>query len=249
MYFLRLQLDKHHSWGLPCFTLSVLVAVTLPVLLLCQAGQADEVYGPVNWLKTLPNPFTSSLSSPHPDSADSRSFDTLSLDSPSTATPHRSLRERFNAPRLFLPERMTIGKSSEFLIKATPGYYAAIAMADKNKGAKAIFGHVLRLGPDRKVVAVGEVPPSGVLSLFVEAPIEGDLIGQPLYFEAAVWSRPNFSDLIIATPVSPQVDGTEENAVVISGENDQKKNGLFVFDQPGTRKSTPTPGGLNTGSP
>jgi hypothetical protein len=107
----------------------------------------------------------------------------------------------------------------------------------------------LRLGPDRKVVAVGEVPSTGVLSLFVEAPIEGDLIGQPLYFEAAVWSRPNFSDLVICTPVSPQVDGTEENAVIIAGEKDQKKNGLFVFDQPGMRKSTPTPGGLNTGGP
>jgi hypothetical protein len=253
MYFLRIQLDKHQNMRrrslLSCnlcvlATLAVLLALGTPVL-------ADATtYGPENMLKTLPTPFSLSLSSAqNGDNGKASSFDTLSLDLEPTAPPHRSLRDRFNSARLFLPERMTIGKSCEFLIKGEPGSYAAIAMADKNKGAKPVFGHTLRLGPDRKLVGVGQIPDTGVLSLFVEAPIQGDLIGAPMYFEAGVWTKADFSDLQIAIPASPQIAGGEDNAVIIAGESDPKKNKLFVFDQSRFGKQSAQPGGLNTGVP
>ena len=127
--------------------------------------------------------------------------------------------------------------------------YVAIAMADKSSGAKPIFGHAVRLGSDRKVVAVGKVPENGILSLFVEAPIQGDLIGDCLFFEAAIWSKPDFSDLQIATTISPQQTEKESNAVVIAGDTEQKKRGLFVFDQSKPGATRELPGSLSTSRP
>jgi hypothetical protein len=84
---------------------------------------------------------------------------------------------------------MLLGQTSRFTVKAKPGMIVAIAMADRDKGAKPIAGHDLRLGSDRKVVAISKIPDTGVAEIFVETPIEGDLIGQYLFFEAAVWSK------------------------------------------------------------
>lgn len=245
MYFLRLYLGNHWRRSL------LLLLVTLPsILLFGQASIGQEAdYGPENLLKTLANPFNTRPGDLDSDQKEKDVLAPVAIDQQPRAAAIRGLRVRLNSPRLFLPERMTIGKTAEFLIKAPAGLYAAIAVADKNSGAKPIFGHGLRLGPDRKVVAVGKVPESGVLSLFVEAPIQGDLVDSCLYFEAALWSKPDFSDLQIASTVSPQLTGKDENGVVIASEGAQKKRGLFVFEQPKPVFTQELPGNLSSGKP
>jgi hypothetical protein len=245
MYFLRLYLGNWRR-----LHISLLI---LPVLLIsfskASGAAEEEAYGPENLLKTLANPFNT-----HRPQSDEPAQDTddgpapLAIDQAPSRLQIR-LNKRFNAPKLFLPERLTIGKTAEFLIKAPAGMYAAIAMADKSSGAKPIFGHPLRLGPDRKVVALGKVPENGILTLNIEAPIQGDLVGDCLFFEAAVWSKPDFSDLQIAEAISPQQTEKEGNAVVIAGQTEAKKRGLFVFEQPKPMSSSGNPGGATTSRP
>ncbi len=135
-----------------------------------------------------------------------------------------SLSQRLVPSRLYLPGRMVLGRSCEFTIKAKPKSWVAIAMADKNSGANPIMGHKIKLGADRKLVALGEIPESGVLNLFVETPIQGDLVGSCLYFEAAIWSKPDCSDVEFAAAVPSEGQGKEnENGVLIAAESDQKK--------------------------
>jgi len=234
------------------------LAVVLGIFLTVAVGasgsaiMADEeaVYGPVNLLKTIPNPFSSGLhGSGETDAVEELGMIELSA---SGRQPRRSLRERLNGPRLFLPDRMLLGKSSEFIVKGPPGSFMSIAMADKNKGAKPIVGHALRLGPDRKVVAVGKIPETGVVSVFVEAPIQGDLVGNSLYFEAAVWAKPDFSDLTLCSCVTPLHTGSDQNGVIVLEEVDSaKKPGVFSFTPArmhytsegavGPNSNTPTP--------
>jgi len=246
MYFLRLYLGNCRR-----LYLSLLILPVLLISLSKISGAADELeYGPENLFKSLANPFNThrAQSEEAAQESDDR-LAPLAINQAPRSLQIRSLKERFNTPKLFLPERITEGKSAEFLIKAAPGMYAAIAMADKSSGAKPIFGHPLRLGSDRKVMAVGKVPENGILSLYVEAPIQGDLVGDCLYFEAAVWSKPDFSDLQIAKAISPQQTEKEENAVVIAGQTEVKKRGLFVFDQSKPISTRDNPGGATTSRP
>jgi hypothetical protein len=194
----------------------------------CEDSQ-EEVYGPQNLLKTTPNPFSTKNTLANQQEEAVVELGLIELSS-TTKPQRRSLTERLNAPKLFLPERLVLGKCSEFIIKGPPGFYAAIAQAEKNTGAKPIYGHKLRLGSDRKVVAMGKIPESGVLPLFVEAPIQGDLVGGTLFFEAAVWSSPDFGDLTIATCMSPLRNGSDENSVLIAADVEKKNQGLFTFD-------------------
>jgi hypothetical protein len=127
---------------------------------------------------------------------------------------------------LYIPGRMVIGQTDEFIVKGRPGQWAALAMADKNKGAKPIYGREIHLGSDRKLVSLGQIPEGGVLSLVIDTPIQGDMIGQQFYFEAVVWSKPDFSDLEVATPVpseSAAPIGEYPNGVVVAGEIVKKK--------------------------
>lgn len=219
---------------------------------------AEDVYGPVNLLKTFSTPFNapakssdsqpaqgpgSNASNPFRNppvraastgsSNSSSDFELLSSPSVISITaparaPVRSLSDRLLQSRLYLPGRLVIGRTAEFTIKGRPGYFVALAMADKDTGAKDIFGHKLRLGPDRKLVSLGQIPADGVLQLTIETPIEGDLIGLPLFFEAAIWSRPDFSDLEIATPVSSEGQVGVKNGVLVAAEPESKRGIKFV---------------------
>lgn len=209
--------------------ISILTALLWPAVWGGAGGAlAEEVFGPPNLLKTLPTPFSSSADAAVP----ANSGGTLTVRSGGTGG--RSLLSRRLIPcRVYLPGRVVIGKSAEFVVKGRAGNYAAVAMADKNSGAKPVFGHDLRLGSDRKLMTLGTIPESGVLSLLVDIPIQGDLVGQHLYFETAVWSRPDFSDLEIAAPVKSEVgddDKEHVNGVIVTAEADQKRGLRFVPD-------------------
>lgn len=212
--------------------LSKTKAALLCAALMCglAANAADEQAGPHNLLKELKTPF-GGASGKQEDGP--RALDTTAPIeiAPQHESPlRRSLSDRLVPVRLYLPGRLVIGKPAEFVIKGRAGYWAALAMAEKDSGAKPIYGHAIRLGADRKVVSVGKIPESGVLSLTIETPIQGDLIGQQLYFEAAVWSKDDMSDVQIAAPVTSEGpaaqtsgSGVSVNGVLVAAEADQKR--------------------------
>ena len=205
------------------------------------AADSDEVFGPPNLFKTLPTPFG------------------LSEDSSDNAQPlslgcgPRTLASRLLPPRVYLPGRLVIGSTAQFIIKGRPGYWVALAMADRNKGAKPIRGQLVHLGADRKVVALGKIPPSGVLTLIIDTPIEGDLIGQPLYFEAALWSQSDFSDMELAAPVASEQTATRrgerDNGVVVAGEPSHKRGIRIVPDGTVSLPSMQNASSMDSGRP
>lgn len=139
----------------------------------------------------------------------------------------RSLSDRLVQSRIYLPGRMVLGQPAEFVIKGKPGAMVALAMSQDNSGAKPIYGHVLRLGADRKLVGIGQFPDSGITTLLINTPIEGDLIGGHLYFEAAIWTKPDFSDVEIAQAVGSEGQSIN-NGVSIAADIPQKKGPKLV---------------------
>ena len=184
---------------------------------------SEEVFGPTNLLKTMATPFGAPRSAGEDSTA---GLDKFTLQTGSSG--RRSLMTRLLPPRLYLPGRMVIGSTAEFIVKGRPGAWVALAMADKDAGAKPIYGHQIKLGPDRKVVSINQIPEGGVVSLVIDTPIQGDLIGQYWFFEAAVWSKADFSDLEIATPVASEVQPGATaherlNGVLVAAEPTKKK--------------------------
>jgi hypothetical protein len=213
--------------------------------------ESQTTYGPENLLKTVITPFTTAVSNERPSyySSDNESdLKPIGISSKSSSLNINSLEERFHGPKLYLPARMALGECAEFVVKGSPGAYAAIAMSESNKGAKPIFGHKLRLGADRKLVTFGIIPETGVLSLFVETPIQGDLVDTSLYFEGVIWSKPDFSDLQMASTVLTSQDSPEENSVLVAGQQEVKKQRAVVFDV-SKPMSIRTMGGLSSGQP
>jgi len=261
------------------FRLSTLLSAagTALALGLCftAATAAEETYGPVNLVKTMPTPFSapSAAADSAAPSASGRLVPGTGLKlslgqatspagagsaSTSSAThsllsrlPHRSLSDRLVSSRLYLPGRMILGKPAEFTIKGKPGSSVALAMADKDAGAKPIYEHRIRLGADRKVVSVGKIPDSGVIELVIETPIQGDLVGQYLFFEAALWTQPDFSDLEIAAPVTSEGQVGIQNGVLIAAEAEQKRGLRFVPDSavPLLQRDLPSGHTLDSGRP
>lgn len=122
-------------------------------------------------------------------------------------------------------------------------------MADRDSGSKPVMGHRVRLGPDRKVVAVGKIPESGVLEMYVGAPIEGDLIGQQLFFEAALWQEEDMRDTAFAETVAANSEIGAKNGVFMAGDLPQKK-GIRIVPDSAIPLSQRTQGAsLSTGQP
>ena len=143
-----------------------------------------------------------------------------------------SLRSRLVPNRVYLPPKMIIGRPADFVVKGRPGSHVAVAMADKDSGAKPVQGHPLRLGADRKLMAAGVIPESGILTLIVDMPIQGDLIGLPVFFETAIWNKPDFSDLELAAPVKSETIeelADKPNAVIVAGETQGDKGRGIKF--------------------
>jgi hypothetical protein len=183
-------------------------------------AQAEE-YGPPNLFKTMKTPF-GTAGKEEPEARESSALAPIGISGGNSR--HLSLTQRLVPTRLYLPGKMVLGRSCEFTVKAKPGSWVALAMADKSSGAKPIMGHTVKLGSDRKLVALGQVPDTGVITLNVETPVQGDLIGQSLYFEAAIWSKPDFSDIEFPTAMRYEGQGKEnDNGVLIAAEGDTKK--------------------------
>lgn len=178
-------------------------------------------------LKTVKTPFTAPSQESESEKHDGLGSFKLAGEG---SKPGLRLSDRLLASRLYLPGRLVIGKPTQFTVKGKPGYWAAVAMADRDSGAKPIYGRNLRLGPDRKVVALGKIPEGGVLSLKYFAPVEGDLIGQSLYFEAALWPDGKPEAVEIAQTVSSEAQGEKTNGILVTAESDKKKGVRLVPD-------------------
>ncbi|MDR3615141.1 MAG: hypothetical protein P4L53_16400 [Candidatus Obscuribacterales bacterium] len=186
---------------------------------------SDQI-GPIDLLKTMPTPFGSA-------NTKEKKAQVVDQNEPiginhSENSLSRRLSDRVMGPRLYLPGSMVLGSVAEFTIKGKPGKWVALAMADKNSGAKPVMGHTLRLGPDRRLVAITQIPDSGVGQLLVETPIEGDLVGGKLYFEAAIWSEKDMSDMELAQTIA--CDNAKDNAVPIAGQTDPRRGIRIVPD-------------------
>src|SRR5580698_6370337 len=148
----RLQLRSYRKHLIATIFALLLGLLSLaPVAMVKAEG---EKFGPENLMVTLPTPFTTgSGGQDSSDSSDQNAFAPIAF-SVGTVSKQNLLSERFHGPKLFLPPRMVLGECSEFIVQGPPGAYVAIAMADKNSGAKPIYGHELKLGPDRKLVGI-----------------------------------------------------------------------------------------------
>lgn len=217
-------------------------ALALYVALALPAFAADEEcdYGPPNLIKTTKTPFSATnQSETDTETSAPDELGSISLSSAATKPQTESrvapsviqkmgIKGRVAGSRMYLPERMIIGQTSKFTVKAKPGMTVAIAMADRDKGAKPIGGHELRLGADRKVVAIAKMPDTGVAEIYVEAPIEGDLIGQYLFFEAAIWSKPDLSDVEWAQTIHSGATGAPGNGVMMAQLAEKDKRGVRI---------------------
>ncbi len=199
---------------------SIVLIAVLSAAFGVATAQAEE-YGPPNLLKTMKTPF-GIAGKEEPETHNASELAPIGISGGSSR--HLSLTQRLVPTRLYLPGRMILGRSCEFTVKAKPQSWVALAMADKSSGSKPILGHAVKLGSDRKLVALGQIPETGVINLNVETPIQGDLVGQSLYFEAAIWSKPDFSDVEFATAMRYEGQGKEnDNGVLIAAEGDTKK--------------------------
>lgn len=207
-------------------TAAVLIAAVSANLGLSLPYASAETFGPIDLLKTMPTPFgTSNTEEKKSKIVDENEPIGISHSEHSLS---RRLSDRVAGPRLYLPGSMVLGAVAEFTIKGKPGKWVALAMADKNAGAKPVLGHTLRLGPDRRLVAIAQIPEGGVGQLLVETPIEGDLVGGHLYFEAAVWTDKDMNDVEFAQTIA--CDKGNDNGVPIAGQSDPKRGIRIVPD-------------------
>ncbi|MBK9145731.1 MAG: hypothetical protein IPM23_24935 [Candidatus Melainabacteria bacterium] len=208
-----------------------LLAVLLCISMAPAASGEDEICGPPNLLKTMKTPFSGQAPEPEPDTGNGLANITLSPISIGAGKGRKlSLTSKLVPPRLYLPERMVLGQPAKFTIKGPPGDKVAMAMADSDSGARDIAGHKVRLGPDRKLVAVGEIPQSGVFEFYIGTPIEGDLIGQYLYFEAAVWKKNDVDQAQFAQTVAVTGPEGPANGVLVAPHTVEKRGVNFVPD-------------------
>lgn len=207
----------------------------------------SEEYGPPNYLKVWKNPF-GSQSGPSTNGQSGDDGDTITLTPARRLSPVGQLRKNLVSSKLYLPERILIGESSKFTVRGPANWRVAIAMADKDEGAKPINDLKIRLGADRKVVAIGKIPPTGVLELYVATPIQGDLIGTYLYFEAALWSKDDLSDTQIAETVPSVISNNPSgNGVQIAALKEKKRGFRFVPDA--SIQTQTNPNSLGSGNP
>lgn len=212
-----------------------LLAVLLCISMAPAASGEDEICGPPNLLKTMKTPFSGQAPEPELDAGNGLASITLRPTlSPISIGAGKgrklSLTSKLVPPRLYLPERMVLGQPAKFTIKGPPGDKVAMAMADSDSGARDIGGHKVRLGADRKLVAVGEIPQSGVFEFYIGTPIEGDLIGQYLYFEAAVWKKNDVDEAQFAQTVAVTGPEGPANGVMVSPHTVEKRGVNFVPD-------------------
>lgn len=215
-----------------------------------QAIQAEE-YGPPNLLRTLKTPFgmASNIEEESETNSNVKGDPLLQPISLGKAKPSRvaiEFKKKSSSNIMCLPERITIGHSAKFTVKGKPGSYVAIAMADRDSGAKPLLGNPIRLGPDRKVMTVGTIGENGLAELYITAPIEGDMIGQYLYFEAAVWSKPDMSDAQIAQTLAFDKEHGSGNGVMVGDEAKEKKHGIKFGATSGVPMYQDTSGASNT---
>lgn len=121
-------------------------------------------------------------------------------------------------PVVYKPSKLTQGTKTKFIIKAEPGSHVSLVTSDENRGAPIFYGHKLRLGQliNPHEGTVGE---KGILEIEIPMPVQKELTGKLLFFEALVWKKPDYSDLKVAKIMG--IDGQESDI-----------NGVMILDPP-----------------
>ena len=99
-------------------------------------------------------------------------------------------------------------------------------------------------------MAAGTIPDAGVLTLIVDMPIQGDLIGLPVFFETVIWQSPDFADVELAMPIKSETAGDiadKANAIIVAGEKNQKRGLRFTTSAGASQYQQNT--GLDSGRP
>jgi len=132
-----------------------------------------------------------------------------------SSTKNFSKQLKLGSPSVYKPSKLIIGTSTKFIIKAEPNTHVSLVTSDENQGAAFINGNRLRLGeinnPHESITNN-----NGVAEISITLPLEKELIGRIMYFEALIWKNPDHSDIEVAKVMG--IDGREaaNNAVIIT---------------------------------
>ncbi|MEW5819892.1 MAG: hypothetical protein AB1782_06845 [Cyanobacteriota bacterium] len=135
-------------------------------------------------------------------------------------------------PSVFLPSKLIIGQDNIFIVKGTPGSKVSLAISKANRGSNPLMGNPLRLGETEKTIE-GVISPTGAVQLIYPLPDDDSLVEQIRYFEVAIWKNDDFSDLSIATTISPSGKETRNNGIKISLPPESGKSPSFSPVIPG----------------
>lgn len=133
---------------------------------------------------------------------------------------------------VYLPSKLIIGEGGTFVVKGTPGAHVSLAVSNSNRGANPLMGNKLRLGETETTIEA-VVSPTGAVEIQYPLPDDPSLISKVKFFEVAVWTKEDFSDLVIAKTISPAGKQTLHNGIVITTPPEVKKAPAFSPVIPG----------------
>lgn len=142
-----------------------------------------------------------------------------------TASSKQSLNVSDRAS-VFLPSKLVIGEGGTFVVKGTPGAKVSLAVSNSNRGANPLMGHKLRLGETETTIEA-VISPTGAVEINYPVPDDQALISKIKFFEVAIWTKDDFSDLTIARTISPAGKETLNNGIVITTPPEKNSRPTF----------------------
>lgn len=135
-------------------------------------------------------------------------------------------------PSVYFPSKLIIGQENIFTVKGKPGCKVSLAVSDSNRGAKPLMGKTLRLGETEQTLEA-VIPATGAVEVKYTLPEDPALVNRVKYIEVAIWSNEDFSDMEIATTISPTGRETRNNGISITLPPESGKRPSFAPIMPG----------------
>lgn len=135
-------------------------------------------------------------------------------------------------PTVYLPTRLILGESTNFVIKAQPGTHIALYVSPEDVGYAAPNGKPLRVGQTNEELK-GDVPENGVLTLTLPIPQDPNLDGRAVFVEAIAWTRDDYRDLEVVTLMEATGRPAVRNMLAIAAPSDSGKGVNLMPSMPG----------------
>jgi len=135
--------------------------------------------------------------------------------------------------QVYKPTKLIIGKENIFIIKGKAGSFVSLAYSYSNKGSQEFYGQELRLGSDFKTIE-GVIPSNGLLELRMNLPKDNTLALKTMFFEVAVWTKKDFSDVELAIIIAPNGRETDSNDILVALPPDNPNKPTISPSIPGT---------------